>query len=93
MYRLIDSIKESGVREPGLARPRPDGGYELLCGNRRKRACELAHIPTMPVIIRVLDDNCAAIVRSAFGLFSFCSFTSLSPGLPFLPPMPPQRRN
>jgi ParB family chromosome partitioning protein len=62
MYRLVDSIKESGVREPGLARPRPDGGYELLCGNRRKRACELALIPTMPVIIRELTDNCAAIV-------------------------------
>ena len=62
MHRLVDSIKESGVREPGLARPRPDGGYELLCGNRRKRACELALIPTMPVIVRELDDNCAAIV-------------------------------
>jgi ParB family chromosome partitioning protein len=62
MYRLVDSIKESGVREPGLARPHPGGGYELLCGNRRKRACELACIPTMPVIIRELDDNCSAIV-------------------------------
>jgi len=62
MYRLVDSIKECGVREPGLARPHLDGGYELLCGNRRKRACELAHIPTMPVIIRELDDDCATIV-------------------------------
>jgi ParB family chromosome partitioning protein len=62
MYRLVDSIKEFGVREPGLARPRPDGGYELLCGNRRKRACELALIPKMPVIIRELDDDCATIV-------------------------------
>ena len=61
IQRLVRSIKRYGVREPGLARPREDGGYELLCGNRRKRACELAEIPTMPVIIRELDDDCAAI--------------------------------
>ena len=62
MYRLAESVKEHGVREPGLARPRTDGGYELLCGNRRKRACELAELVTMPVIIRELDDEKAAFV-------------------------------
>jgi ParB family chromosome partitioning protein len=61
MTRLTDSIKEYGVREPGLARPRPDGGYELLIGGRRKRACELAELPTMPVIIRELDDDSSVI--------------------------------
>jgi ParB family chromosome partitioning protein len=61
MTRLKDNIKRYGVREPGLARPRPDGGYELLCGNRRKRACELAGISTLPVIIRELDDDSAVI--------------------------------
>ena len=61
MYRLAKNIKQYGVREPGLVRPRPRGGYELLCGNRRKRACELENIPTMPVIIRDLDDHSAAI--------------------------------
>ena len=66
MERLVKSIKKYGVREPGLVRPRADengnpDGYELLCGNRRKRACELAEIPTMPVIIRELDDDNAAI--------------------------------
>ena len=61
MQRLVLSVKRYGVREPGLARPREDGGYELLCRNRRKRACEIAGIPTMPVIIRELDDNSAAI--------------------------------
>ncbi|MCL2516921.1 MAG: ParB/RepB/Spo0J family partition protein [Oscillospiraceae bacterium] len=61
MKRLTENIKRYGVREPGLARPREDGGYELLCGNRRKRACELAGIPTMPVIIREMDDDSAAI--------------------------------
>ena len=61
MDRLVKSIKQYGVREPGLVRPRPDGGYELLCGNRRKRACELAEIGTLPVIIREMDDDNAAI--------------------------------
>ena len=62
MTRLVESIKRYGVREPGLVRPRADGGYELLCGNRRKRACELAGILTMPVIIRNLTDDEATIV-------------------------------
>jgi len=62
MDRLAQSVKQYGVREPGLARPRQDGGYELLCGNRRKMACELAGLPTMPVIVRELDDDNATIV-------------------------------
>jgi len=61
MTRLAESVKRYGVREPGLARTRESGGYELLCGNRRKRACELANIPAMPVIVRELDDDSAAI--------------------------------
>ena len=61
MTRLSENIKRYGVREPGLARPREGGGYELMCGNRRKRACELAGILTMPVIIRELDDDSAVI--------------------------------
>jgi len=67
MTALVDSIKLYGVREPGLARPHPEGtgasgaGYELLCGNRRKMACELAGLQTMPVIIRELSDDDAAI--------------------------------
>jgi len=62
MTRLTESVKQYGVREPGLARPRIDGGYELLCGNRRKRACELAGLAAMPVIIRELDDDLAVLV-------------------------------
>jgi ParB family chromosome partitioning protein len=57
MERLAESVKEYGVREPGLVRPKPDGSYELLVGNRRKRACELAEKVSMPVIIRELRDN------------------------------------
>ena len=59
MQRLAESIKQNGVRIPGIVRPLTQGGYELLCGNRRKRGCELAGVSAMPVIIRNLDDNTA----------------------------------
>ncbi len=61
MQRLVRSVKQYGVREPGLARPRKDGGYELLAGNRRKYASEIAELPGLPVIIREMDDDEAAI--------------------------------
>ena len=67
MIRLSENIKRYGVREPGLARPLVNGTgmscerYELVCGNRRKRASELAGLSTMPVIIRALDDDSAAL--------------------------------
>lgn len=61
MTRLTESVKQYGVREPGLARPRAEGGYELLCGNRRKRACERGGITSMPVIVREMDDDSAVI--------------------------------
>ena len=61
MEQLVKSVKRYGVREPGLARPRAEGGFELIAGNRRKRSCELAGIATMPVIIREMDDDSAAI--------------------------------
>jgi len=56
------SIQERGVLVPAIARPRPDGGYELISGHRRKRACELAGLDTMPVIVREMDDNAAVLV-------------------------------
>jgi len=46
MTLLVESVKRDGVREPGVARPLTDGGYELICGNRRKRACELEPVDT-----------------------------------------------
>ena len=61
MTRLAENIKLYGVREPGIVRPRTAGGYELLCGNRRKMACEIADVPTLPAIIRDLDDQSAII--------------------------------
>jgi ParB family chromosome partitioning protein len=60
MERLVESVREYGVREPGLARPM-SGGYELLCGNRRKRAAEIIGLPTLPVVIRELDDDAATL--------------------------------
>ena len=61
MARLVKSIKNYGVREPGIVRPRTEGGYELISGNRRKRACELAGVYGLPVIVREMDDDDAAI--------------------------------
>ena len=61
MNRLVESVKQSGVREPGLARKRTEGGYELLCGNRRKRACEIVGLAPLPVIVRELDDDTATL--------------------------------
>jgi len=61
MAQLTENVREYGVREPGLARPHADGGYELLCGNRRKRACELAGLTEMPVIVRKLTDEQAVL--------------------------------
>ena len=62
MFDTAESIKQYGVLVPAIARPREDGGYELVSGHRRKRACELASLETMPVIIRNLDDDAATII-------------------------------
>ena len=62
MKDTADSIREYGVLVPAIARPRPDGGYELIAGHRRKRGCELAGLKTMPVIVRELDDDAAVLV-------------------------------
>ena len=62
MRDMVESIKQYGVLSPAIARPMPDGGYELVSGHRRKRACELAGLETIPVIVRELDDDAAAIL-------------------------------
>ena len=62
MLKIVESVKQYGVLSPAIARPLPDGGYELVSGHRRKRACELAGLETMPVIVRELDDDAAAIL-------------------------------
>lgn len=62
MFDTVESVKRYGVLVPAIARPRDEGGYELVAGHRRKRACELAELSTMPVIIRNLNDDAATII-------------------------------
>ena len=62
MQEMAESIKRYGVMTPGVARPLPEGGYELVAGNRRKRASEIAGVDTLPVIVRELDDDAAIIL-------------------------------
>ena len=62
MRETVESVERFGVLVPAIARPDPEGGYELVAGHRRHRACELAGMDTMPVIIRELDDDAATIL-------------------------------
>ena len=62
MQQTVESIREYGVLVPAIARPLEDGTFELISGHRRKHACELAGIETMPVIVRDLDRNAAIII-------------------------------
>ena len=62
MQDTVDSVREYGVLVPAIARPDPNGGYELIAGHRRHHASELAGKETMPVIVRDLDDDAATII-------------------------------
>ena len=62
MLETADSVRQYGVLVPAIARPDPEGGYELVAGHRRHRASELAEKETMPVIVRDLDDDAATII-------------------------------
>ena len=62
MMELVESIKENGVLEPAIVRLRALGGYEIISGHRRKRACELAGLDEMPVFVKNLSDDDAAIM-------------------------------
>ena len=61
MKETLDSVKARGILTPAIARPREGGGYELVAGHRRKRACELAGLDAMPVIVREIDRDTAII--------------------------------
>ena len=61
MERMIESIRKVGAITPALARPMPDGGYELISGHRRLAACQVLGLETMPVIIREMSDDEAVI--------------------------------
>lgn len=62
MTDTVESVKMHGVLVPGIARPRAEGGYEIVSGHRRKRASELAGLETMPVIVREMDDDEAVLM-------------------------------
>ena len=62
MMETADSVRQYGVLVPAIARPDPEGGYELIAGHRRHRASELAEKETLPVIVRDLDDDAATII-------------------------------
>ncbi|WP_418790386.1 ParB/RepB/Spo0J family partition protein [Phosphitispora sp. TUW77] len=62
MLEMADSVKQYGVLVPGLVRLKPDGGYEMVAGHRRKKASELAGKETMPCIVREMDDDEATII-------------------------------
>lgn len=62
MIELVESIKQSGVLSPIVARPHPEGGYEILSGHRRAKACEIAGITEIPVVVKDLDDDTAIIL-------------------------------
>lgn len=62
MREMSESVVQYGVLVPGIVRPRPEGGYEIVAGHRRKRASELAGKETMPVIVRDMDDDEATII-------------------------------
>lgn len=66
MKQIAATVRERGVRQPGLVRPDPEGGYEIVSGHRRFRACELAGIDTMPVIVRNFsnEEAVAELVQS-----------------------------
>lgn len=62
MMETVESVKQYGVLVPAIARPDPEGGYEIVSGHRRHRASQLAGMETMPVIVRDLDDDAAIII-------------------------------
>jgi ParB family chromosome partitioning protein len=62
MQETVESIKNYGVLMPGIARPRAEGGYEIIAGHRRKHGCELAGLSTMPMFVRDYDDDEATVI-------------------------------
>ena len=62
MEELAESIKNNGVLYPGIARPLPDGGYEAIAGHRRKQACILAGLTSMPFYVKAYSDDEAAVI-------------------------------
>ena len=62
MQRTVESVEQHGVLSPLIARPRPEGGYEIISGHRRQHAAQLAGLETLPVIVRNMDDDAAVLL-------------------------------
>ena len=62
MQRTVESVEQYGVLSPLIARPRPEGGYEIISGHRRQHAAQLAGMDTLPVIVRNMDDDAAVLL-------------------------------
>ena len=62
MQRTVESVEQYGVLSPLIARPRPEGGYEIISGHRRQHAAQLAGLDTLPVIVRQMSDDAAVIL-------------------------------
>ena len=62
MQRTVESVEQYGVLSPLIARPRPDGGYEIISGHRRQHAAQLAGLDALPVIVRQMDDDAAVLL-------------------------------
>ena len=62
MQRTVESVEQYGVLSPLIARPRPEGGYEIISGHRRQHAAQLAGLDTLPVIVRNIDDDAAVLL-------------------------------
>ena len=62
MHRTVESVEQYGVLSPLIARPRPEGGYEIISGHRRQHAAQLAGLETLPVIVRNMDDDAAVLL-------------------------------
>ena len=62
MQRTVESVEQYGVLSPLIARPRPEGGYEIISGHRRQHAAQLAGLDALPVIVRNMDDDAAVLL-------------------------------
>ena len=71
MQRTVESVEQYGVLSPLIARPRPEGGYEIISGHRRQHAAQLAGLETLPVIVRNMDDDAAVLLSPSSCWWTF----------------------
>ena len=80
MQRTVESVEQYGVLSPLIARPRPEGGYEIISGHRRQHAAQLAGLDTLPVIVRQMDDDAINSIWSIVGYTVLLCFTLFKTG-------------